>query len=42
MDNNHNQDFEAFETIDLKRIIDALRRGSLLIMIGLFFGMGTA
>ena len=42
MDNNHIQDFEAFETIDLKRFIDALRRGSLLIILGLLLGMGTA
>ena len=42
MDNNHTQDFEAFETIDLKRFIDALRRGALLIILGLLFGMGAA
>ncbi|MBI5965221.1 MAG: polysaccharide biosynthesis tyrosine autokinase [Chloroflexi bacterium] len=42
MENNHNQDFEAFEPIDLKRFFDALRRGALLILLGLFFGMGAA
>ena len=42
MDNNHSQDFEAFETIDLKRFIDVLRRGALLIVFGLLFGMGVA
>ena len=42
MDNNHAQGFEAFETIDLKRFIDVLRRGALLIILGLLFGMGLA
>ncbi|MBI5944319.1 MAG: polysaccharide biosynthesis tyrosine autokinase [Chloroflexi bacterium] len=42
MENNHIQDFESFETVDLKRFFNALRRGSLLIILGLLLGMGAA
>jgi capsular exopolysaccharide synthesis family protein len=42
MDNTHYQDVEGFETVDLKRFFDALRRGVLWIVIGLLIGMGAA
>ena len=42
MENNRTQDFEAFETLDIKRFVDSLRRGIFWIILGLTLGIGAA
>ncbi|NOT05038.1 MAG: polysaccharide biosynthesis tyrosine autokinase [Anaerolineales bacterium] len=42
MENNRTQDLEAFETLDIKRFVDSLRRGIFWIILGLALGIGTA
>ncbi len=42
MENNHYQDFDAFDLIDIKSFFNVLRRGVLLILLGVVFGMAAA
>ena len=40
--NNIPPDYDTFETIDIKRILDLLRRNLWLIVLGLLLGTGSA